>query len=331
MSRKKNKVRKSRPAAEVDRKPSAEIVQGDGELRRRGTLVLELEEQSYLDARVRDVEVAAQRCRLIYLAISAISMMLVSVAFNQAFSWTRLIAEGLHDDGFKEGDWTNQLQLRQMVEWTAGLQFDLPYLGGRFGASDAGVVGGVLLLIAGLWAYFALRRENHVVYFLVKDVHEFRFSAAARFYLRSQIYATQLFMQGRHGLPYSDKNILDKEWHEVWRKSLSSRIKRIAPSIIFFLPALSLLFVFIIDVRSLSTDSPFRQGDELLIDYLCELKPLQTCEQFHHVLWRLGGSVALLLLVYFIMRAAYQIQRGTTSLVDFTATWKNPLVRERWH
>jgi hypothetical protein len=235
-------------------------------------------EQKYLDSRIQDLEKAATRSRWIYGAALTVSLMLFSVAYNEYFSWYRKMAEGL-PAAYASGGWGGQLGLLLMKEWVESLQFDLPYVGGRFGASDAGVVGGVLLLMISFWCVLAAKRENHIVYFLIKDAFDFEFTDNARFYLHSQIVSTQLISSGRARVysalnlnktigsrpqvedgeslpspePEKGGGLLARFRHEVvGRFSFSYYF-------IFMAPVLSLLFVLGVDLKTLSEPSPFRK------------------------------------------------------------------------
>jgi hypothetical protein len=241
-------------------------------------LLLSDREQRYLDSRIQDLEKAATRSRWIYGSALAVSLMLFSVAYNEYFSWYRKMADLLPSD-YSPAGWGSQLRGLLMKEWVESLQFDLPYVGGRFGASDAGVVGGVLLLMISFWCFLAAKRENHIVYFLVKDGADFDFSEAARFYLQSQIVSTQLVSSGRSKAYGPDdlrwKSLSGDEEGNDKRKSSAGvrKISRIYVNVetklmaafsfifIFMAPVLSLLFVLAIDLKTLSEPSPFRKSD----------------------------------------------------------------------
>lgn len=296
-----------------------------------GKLCLNAREQQYIDSRIRDVEKAAERSRLVFIVASAISLLLISVAYNELWSWSRSLADNVHlvSRNFNEDMWTSQLILLQLKEWVAGLQFDLPYLGGRFGASDAAVVGGVLLIFNGLWCYYATRRENHLVYFLVKDIGEFDFSDKAKFYLSSQLFATQLFMEGRYTRPYHSKNFTDKKYNRTSKAKEISRLRSVAPSFIFFLPVIAIAFVVVVDIASLYYPSPLRGPDKSLYEVFCGNQSILVCNRFAPVLQRLAWSFFFLFVVLRLMILAFNFQRGTLNIINFTRDWKNPLVNSR--
>lgn len=293
------------------------------------TISLRDGEQAYLDSRMRDVERASERSRWFYIVTSLISLLLISVSYNQLASWSRLMAEGAEGRVFNEKNWPDQMVLLQMKEWVSGLQFDLPYLGGRFSASDAGIVGGMLLFVAVLWGYYALKRENHIVYFLIKDVSEFDFSDAARFYLRNQLYATQLFT-GQHSRPFEGRNIVDTAYNAQSKKRSEQRQNAVlklgtflATNIVFFLPAGALSGVLAVDLLSLWSNSPFREGTEKLYQVL------QANHLMHEVYLRLALSLTLLVLVAAITGRAFRYQLGTVDLIALSGQWKYPVIYDR--
>lgn len=278
---------------------------GGGALRFEENLLLLKEgEQAYLDSRVQDLEKAGTRSRWIYGSALVVSLMLFSVAYNEYFSWYRDLSMRLEPDYDAKG-WGDQLRGFMMKEWVASLQFDLPYVGGRFGASDAGVVGGLSLFLLSLWCFYAAKRENHVLYFLMKDAEDFGFSDAAKFYLRHQLAATQVFSVGNskayrlsslknkglwanaYAVDEGEKD-LNRNKNSIVRNIrleflpriidfLSSRVLKfferigfrrsqvisfyefLIASPVFMAPFLSLLFVFYVDLRTLSEPSPFRK------------------------------------------------------------------------
>lgn len=191
-------------------------------MRKIDELIPDKPHQDYINSRVNDVEVAAQRSRWLYGLVIAISWVLIAMAFNTTLSFMRGFAESREgrpiilgatspgsafDDSF-EGqrhrvvgrDLMSQQLLRN---WIDSLSFEVPVLGARFSAADAGTIGGVLLVILGAWCVYSCRRENHLIFYLVRDCEKYQTNEKFRKYLKNQLHATQVFGRSRHAEPLS--------------------------------------------------------------------------------------------------------------------------------
>lgn len=303
-------------------------------------LVVSGDERGYIDSRVQDIEKAGIRSRWIYGAMSLLSLLLFSVAFNEYFSWSRKIAMTL-PKVYQEDEWSAQLKLLLMREWASALQFDVPYLGGKFGASDAGIVGGVVLALAAIWCYYSARRENRLVYFLVKDFKEFGFSDASRFYLCNQLFSTQLFVNESSRGAYSreslervkedqDGNPIPKPPPGLFGRAVAVLL-RLGLFVVFVTPPLALFFVFVTDILTLDAVSPFRNDGRILYDHLCGGIPwfqFLSCKD-SGLVSRMIISFALMVLVALIMLQAWSFQKGTEEIVNYTVGWKAPILSKR--
>jgi hypothetical protein len=346
--------------------------------RRKIKLVFSGEEQRLIDSRVQDIEKAATRSRWIYGFALLASLMLFSVAYNEYFSWMRAFAIGLPAEA-DMSHWQDRLQLLLMREWVSSLQFDLPYIGGKFGASDAGPVGGVVLFFVSIWCLYSAKRENYLIYFLAKDVHGFGFSDEAKFYLTTQIASTQLFIvSGKRSKIYGPKDIENRkpdkdEASASKHKNFYERatgffgafyilIKRGVVFSVFMAPALSLLFVFAVDMLTLREVSPFRMyaafenaeheslrmrnnaqisiSDKPLYLQICKKEKADVksknyflflfieCENTNFRL-RIMFALAMALLVFGVMLQAHRYQVKTVAIVLSTDEWKKPLLKRQ--
>jgi hypothetical protein len=354
----------------VSTKPS--VQQPPLDASRRNRLLLDKKEQQYIDSRIQDIEKASTRSRWIYVFVLLASMMLFSVAYNEYFSWARGMAMKLPEE-MNSGHWQDRLHFLLMREWVSSLQFDLPYVGGKFGASDAGTVGGMVLFIVGVWCLHSAKRENYLVYLLAKDVKDFDFSKAAKFYLATQVASTQLFVVSpKASRIYSPDDIERKalgqgEFSDGLDGVTVSRgvsrlhrfFVRISKTVVFFVfmaPAISLVFVFGVDMATLGERSPFRSHvafeqsehglqagdarDEMLYLQICKNKDsvVYLGNRFVFNFWRcessglkrrLAVSLLMMLAVLVVMFRAWQYQAGTEAMVLHAGEWKADLLREQ--
>jgi hypothetical protein len=91
-----------------------------------------------------------------------------------------------------------QVMIQQLLRnWVDSLYFDVPVIGARFSATDAGIIGGILLCILGVWSVYSARRENHLIFYLIRDTERYETDEKFRKYLKNQLHATQLFAKSR--------------------------------------------------------------------------------------------------------------------------------------
>lgn len=277
-------------------------------------LIPEKDHREYIDARIKDVEGAASRSRFLFGFVAMLSCLLIAMAYNSTWSWMRGMAELMEEDPVpREGRVVRDALVENVMRgWTDSISFEVPLIGVRFSASDAGITGGLILLVLSVWCFYAARRENHLIFYLVRDAVRYRFPTQVRRYLKNQLHATQLFSGTGTTQSLSSSYFSG----ELPRKR--SAILRLLNSGLFFLGPIALLFVFATDLWSLGLNSPFRPGDSLWAelnrkcsgdDMLCDIRLALFA--------RLGGSLLFALLCTEIMRRAYRFQRASRDLIGF--------------
>lgn len=270
--------------------------------------------RSYIDARIKDVEGAASRSRFLFGFMVVLSCLLIAMAYNSTWSWMRDMAESREElPAPRDNRVIRDVLLENVMRgWTDSLTFDVPVIGVRFSASDAGITGGLMLLVLSVWCFYAARRENHLIFYLVRDAIRYRFPEQVRRYLKNQLHATQLFSGTGTTLSLSSENFSGEVPKE------RSIILRFLNSGLFFLAPAALFFVLATDIYSLSLNSPFRAGGILwndLIDPCYSAKP--DCSDMYKLFVRLGASLVLALICTEIMRRAYRFQRASRDLIRY--------------
>jgi hypothetical protein len=316
--------------------------------------------RGYVDARVRDIENAAQRSRWVYIALITVSWLIISVSYSSSLSWTRSMAEGIEADwnrnqanaiaaepdcsepastkcrqailsryGFDARDPVDWMRAQSLSAWTNSLFFEVPIIGARVSSSDAGVVGGVALLLLGIWGFFSARRENHLVYYLIRDAVDWDWDPATRYYVRLQVSATQIFTSGWHDEPLSAPALRVVPNH----KRRADWFMRRLLWVMFMLPVVALMFVLGNDIYSLLLDSPLRPGSKILWEVLvyekCGGHAGLQCEAFRSLIWRLGLSAMFMGLQFFVGLKWYRFQSATSDLLEATRDWKSPQKRDK--
>ncbi len=199
-------------------------------------LIPEKKEREYIDSRINDIESAAQRSRWVYGLVIAVSWIIMAMAFNTTLSFMRDFAEAYETKVVapsavvrppvngagsastnppeaapeRPGAVGRDIMIQQLLRnWVDSISFDVPVVGARFSGTDAGIVGGALLCILAIWCRYSLRRENHLVYYLVRDSQKFATDTRFRKYLKNQLHATQLFGRARRPEPLDANRLFE--------------------------------------------------------------------------------------------------------------------------
>lgn len=198
-----------------------------------------------------------RRCRFSFLASTVVSIAILVAAWNGTFSWYSNFA--LKDE-FSSNEVVREAQLHLLKNWVQSLTISLQPFGTFVGISDASVLGSLSLCIISLWFFFNIRRENHTIAILLRD------TKAASNKLKDIVF---------HGIVSSlvfttvtkhDNAITSLNQHEVQKPSY---IARKGVSLLIYLPAITILFVFITDVLTLLYfPAPFRFPHEPLVGLL---------------------------------------------------------------
>jgi hypothetical protein len=276
------------------------------------------DERDYIDARIKDIETAASRSRWLFGFSIALSWLLIAMAYNSTWSYMRSMAHIAEEAKLPREDRLirHSLQENLFRGWVDSLYFDVPFLGARFSASDAGVSGGLLLVVVSVWCFYSARRENHLIFYLVRDSDRYRFSKPMRRYLKNQLHATQLFAGTGETSALKAEELTAAQPHRRQRTMvvLSGAMYASAP--------LALAFLLFTDLYSLGMNSPFREGGKLYeVFYNPCFKPslvgleAANCGRFIDLIIRLTLSAGFLALCTLVMRRGHEFQKATHALM----------------
>ena len=204
--------------------------------------------------------------------------------------------------------------------WTDSLFFDVPLLGVRFNTSDGGVIGSFAILLFTLMAWFATRRENHLIYYFIKDLIGPPFNHADRAYARTLIMSTQIFYRGWHdeALLARDLEAQDPVIQKIQRPHF--KLARRLAVIVFWLPSISIISFLLKDVYSLMLDSPFRAGDATILQTLidsCDNPNILACDSISDVFFRLSFAAILLAIQMLLAWKILAFQKGTEHMLTY--------------
>lgn len=328
---------------------------------------------TFIDARVRGIEIASQRSRWTLAFMYLLSILMISLAYSESFSWSRKMANSAETEWLNTlikptNDAQNDLKLdtfesnnndiadhttskpnqdsisrlanipdmgdgkslcasksimikgkcvplldenmdgipfklreEYLKVWTDSLFFDMPLLGIRFNSSDGGVIGSSAILLFTLVTWFTFRRENHLIYYFVKDLTQQPFSPADRAYARSQIMTTQIFYRGWHDRALESINLTNFDQDVENIQNENSIFPRRLAMFTFWIPTLSILIFIFKDIQSLFKNSPFRPGDSTILDALqatCQGLDMLTCGILYDLFIRIILSIYILYLQY---------------------------------
>jgi hypothetical protein len=102
---------------------------------------------------------AVERARYVLMAITVAGGLILSAQFNLYYPWLRNKIVMAPTDDIEA---RTQQAIRESIY--KDLQtVSVPILGIKFSAYDLSVMGSLAMLVLGIWFYYSLRRENHVV------------------------------------------------------------------------------------------------------------------------------------------------------------------------
>lgn len=219
---------------------------------------------------------------------------------------------------------TTWMQYNFLRDWTGSLFFEIPVVGGRFSAVDVGAIGGVALMLITIWGFFSVRRENHLIYYLVRDAQEWRWPVEALAYLRIQLAATQIFASGWHDQPLGGAALRQRFGAGEKVLKSSNKIMRALAFAMLCLPVVALLVVLVTDLYTLFIVSPMRDGRRSLLDVItasCH-RDLQSCADFWKIMLRIGITSLFLLAQLWGSSRMMAFQVATSEILEFTKRWK---------
>jgi hypothetical protein len=206
-----------------------------------------------LRARIDAVAQAQKRSRAAFLASTIISLAILIAMWNAYLSWYRSFF----------GKWdlatpqvTQEAQKALIGEWVRSLKVSIPVLGIEAGVGDGAIVGSVSLYIVCIWVFLSMRRENHIIFDLLKE---------------TKICDDKMRIMVFHGIvSFSVFTIIsttDAAMDDLDKEPPQKRVKlvRLSYKGLILLPAFTIISIVAMDLLSIFfLKSPFREGNGTL-------------------------------------------------------------------
>lgn len=145
---------------------------------------------------------------------------------------------------FPDNEVTEVVQRELLEQWVESCKISIPLLGINVGVSDAPVFGSIGLLIINFWFYVSIRRENHVIGFLLRDAKK-EMGPRAREWVYHGIASSLLFIN----ITRRVEPIMDLDG--VYDKKKIGNVIGSAFRILVFLPSVTVLFLIISDILTI--------------------------------------------------------------------------------
>lgn len=144
-----------------------------------------------LTIRIEAARDALSRTRYAFVVATIVSVAIIVAEFNSTFSWysqfpdlapvgqahqTAASSQSLQPPELVSKPAADDHSLKQLAretvvqEWVKSNRMAVSLLGVNFGMSDAPLLGSLSLAIISLWFYVCIRRENHLVASILRDV-----------------------------------------------------------------------------------------------------------------------------------------------------------------
>lgn len=192
-----------------------------------------------LQFRLEATRDAQKMSRIAFMFSIIISLAIIIATWNAYYSWYTAFPR---KEKWPESEVTKEVHQKIIENWVESQTISVPFLGITIGVSDASVFGSIGLLIISIWFFLSIRRENHVIGFLLKDTMEMKYSSLTRQWIYHGISSYMVFVNiTRRDTPIKDLN----EKGDLHRPD---SLMRLAFRFLVFLPAISISFLIISDI-----------------------------------------------------------------------------------
>jgi hypothetical protein len=216
----------------------------------------------FYQMRIDTIADAAKRSRWVFVATSIASIAIIGSTWNAYPSGLYDLAMYLWEGGFSANEPTQELQKALLKSWVDTLFVNVPLVGIKFSITDAWLLGSTTLLILAIWEFYALRRENHLIGWLLRDAQTE--TARVRSHIFHGVCGTQVFAT----LTENDEPVQDLYGKEV--KTVPAI--RMAWTMLLYLPVAAIIFIVFTDIASIVWwNAVFRSPHIPLLDVAKEI------------------------------------------------------------
>ena len=274
-----------------------------------------------IKTRLEAMRDAASRSRFALLVSTIAALSVLIACFNCYLSWNREFAlenkfadTGIEADKGKAGDpitiakerindntltglVTGPVQRQLLNDWVSSTSMNITLLGIRVNVADATVLGGIALFFLTLWFSYSMRRENRLVWTLLRDTRDADLGTMDLAF--SGIISRMVFTAVR-----PDK----QELADLRERPLAKRqdpgpakikLTLIGAQLLFFLPPVAIFLSLVFDILSLLYfAAPFRREHAIpwpgsgalvklilfvIIGLICLWFTLNNCRRIHRL------------------------------------------------
>jgi hypothetical protein len=218
-----------------------------------------------LNSRLKAITEAQNRARFAFFISTLASGIVLAALWNTYLSWDRQWA----DVQYRPSGWgQEQLISQQIKSWMENQLVGVPLLGIHLSASDAAVLGSIALLILSFYYCMCMRRENHEIGSLLKDiknendeVRRLVFFKIRSFMVFNSISDNDAPIRGRKSSTSTAKRGFRTILTKMRRPGKPILFSRVGFKLLIYLPALTVLLIICSDIYfSLWFVSPWRHN-----------------------------------------------------------------------
>jgi hypothetical protein len=197
-------------------------------------------EETILRFRLEATRDAQKMSRLAFLVSTIISLAIIIATWNAYFSW---YTDFTIKENWPISEVTEEVHHQIITQWVEGQTISIPILGIKVGMSDGSVFGSIGLLIISIWFFLSIRRENHVIGFLLMDTKEM--PPKTRKWIYQGIASYTVFANvSRRNKPI--KNLYDQD--DMRQRDT---LMRLTFKALVFFPPISIGFLIISDILTI--------------------------------------------------------------------------------
>jgi hypothetical protein len=268
-----------------------------------------------IELRIEAAQEAQSRSRIAFTTATIVSVAMIIAGWNAYFSFNRLRAfdyaklpKKIDPKGEElpapasaqyriEQTGADALQREALSEWVKSRMITIAPLGIRVGVDDAPPLGAMALLVINLWFFFAMRSENYIIGYLLRNtMDKDKYKAEARWMVFHGVASSSVFtLVNNTDAPIRDLKPA-QSGQAGYPEPKQVRFARSAYQVLLYLPPISIAILVACDVACvLFQSSPFRDKEVELKELLKkgELYFLVACWLFAAALCLVVGYLSL--------------------------------------
>jgi hypothetical protein len=264
---------------------------------------------------IEKAALASTRARWTMTVATVISITQLAAVYNFAFSTLRPLVEKLlfQDVNIDHTKFATELQSAMIKSWAEHLTVSVNLFGVKFSAGDSATIGAFALLLASVWHYFSIRRENHLIASTLQMAKNEE--PAMQTYVFHGLASSQIF-----ATLTDDDSPADHSNHSAKR----AVVPHIVAGIMLYLPALAVGLMLLIDLYSVfGLSAVFRNSVHTPWELYRKAAPSDRWLDDAMVMFAVKFVLELIffILLTHICRSMQLLQKSTQSLLRDNKRW----------